>query len=188
MAQHTTARMLGACFSMTEAQIRLWNVTSCTFSWAEKLLLVYPMATESCAYDCARPPTELAPYADISGIGVSVVICSRRCSALTMIQICLSYTVTAGLALCLVMIYYVLDYNPCSHPLSEGAECGADLDNMAPANAIDQLLLSWRFKKCKCPRACYKRASWKAWSAHALTHVKIHLHSIVHPLTNKSVS
>ncbi|CAO2649903.1 Nn.00g011950.m01.CDS01 [Neocucurbitaria sp. VM-36] len=89
------------------------------------------MASPTCPVNCSIRPDKLTPYPDISGIGVN-----------------LSYTITAGLALCLVLAYYILAYRPDISPFGEATKgtSTASFEIIRP-NPIDNCLLFWRIGK-----------------------------------------
>ena len=64
------------------------------------------------------------------------------------LQVSLSYTITAGLALCLVLAYYILAYRPDISPFGEAMKgTSTPSFGIIKPNPIDNCLLFWRIGK-----------------------------------------
>ncbi|XPS79881.1 hypothetical protein M3J07_011874 [Ascochyta lentis] len=88
------------------------------------------MGNGTCTYSCSQHPTESIPNPDITGIGIS-----------------LAFTITAGLALCIVVAYYSIAYLPDANPFKSSTKkrhSRNDLD--LKQNPIDLYFLHWRLK------------------------------------------
>ncbi|KAF2652561.1 hypothetical protein K491DRAFT_718788 [Lophiostoma macrostomum CBS 122681] len=83
------------------------------------------MATQGCGYDCSVTIGSVPPNPDVSGIGVVI-----------------SYTVTAGFAVIILLVYYIAAYRPEINPFQHGK---AHQDSAPSAqfrpNAVDQMFL-----------------------------------------------
>ncbi|KAH6642917.1 hypothetical protein C7974DRAFT_469157 [Boeremia exigua] len=91
------------------------------------------MSTTNKTVDCSIHPTELRPNQDITGIGVS-----------------LAWTITAGLALCLVVANYFVAYRPDINPFgSHHPNPGRHAQFTFKSNPIDEQLLGWRLKRLR---------------------------------------
>ena len=104
------------------------------------------MNSSSCRYDCANPPDRLTSNADISGIGVSVADHVLSICLLTIEQVSLAYNVTAGLSVCIVLVYYFLMFRPDVHVLSIQQRHATAHHPEHQTNPVDQRLLCWRLK------------------------------------------
>lgn len=74
----------------------------------------------SCSYNCSAPPPPLSPDNDITGVGVII-----------------NYTVTAGIALLVIFIHYVVVYDPSHDPF----QVADDSDPPFRPNPVDEMFL-----------------------------------------------
>lgn len=74
----------------------------------------------SCSYSCSAPPPPLSPDNDITGVGVII-----------------NYTVTAGIALLVIFIHYVVVYDPSHDPF----QMADDSDPPFRPNPVDEVFL-----------------------------------------------
>ncbi|KAJ8113273.1 hypothetical protein OPT61_g4560 [Boeremia exigua] len=88
---------------------------------------------ETNSISCSNHRTKLEHNSDITGIGIT-----------------LSWTLTAGLALCLVISNYFVAYRPDVDPFdSQTTNTGSRAQSSFRPNPIDKQLLGWRLKKLR---------------------------------------
>jgi hypothetical protein len=106
------------------------------------------MSAGTCSHDCSRRLTELSPEPDITGIGVSTsspLAAHLISSDANNKKISLSYTITAGLAVLIVILYYIFAYSPHSDPFSGSSkDAGQQSGRVHQPNPIDTYILFWR--------------------------------------------
>jgi hypothetical protein len=102
------------------------------------------MDSGGCHYDCAKPPERLASNSDISGVGVSVSSACQSIRLTTWKQVSLAYTITAGLAVGIVLMYYISVYLPDGYMLNSQQQHTTPSTQNSPPNPIDYYLLYWR--------------------------------------------
>ena len=111
------------------------------------------MSNESCSYDCTSPRQFIPPYADISGIGVSLIVSLTALLAsllvlgwLRVIQIIIGYIGTAGIAVLVIVISHFTTYNPCEDPFgprnSNDENINERESRMFRSNPIDLITLT----------------------------------------------
>lgn len=104
-----------------------------------------------CAYSCDNQPSELEPYADISGLGVSPL--SHALSTNTLFnllnQIIISFVVAAYMVVGLLLIYYILIFDPRLDPFrkSDDNETKATYVNPVDDFVLNQIWTSRLFSK-----------------------------------------
>lgn len=144
---HAVVAKEGLCLSLASAHLKYLNRPHIHGSWLF-CRLIFSMDIGTCGYNCADPPKSLVSNTDISGIGVSTCSpgrCTVRTKLMTL-QVSLAYTITAGLSVCIVLVYYVLAYRPDVHPF-ECYELNTTLNDWGPkSNPIDEYLLFWRLR------------------------------------------
>ncbi|KAH7093346.1 hypothetical protein FB567DRAFT_173148 [Paraphoma chrysanthemicola] len=88
------------------------------------------MDSGKCTHNCSQRPDRLQSDPDISGIGIS-----------------LAYNITAFLALCVVLSYYVIAYRPEVDPFHRATGPGNSQNpHVYQPNPVDMRLLRWRAK------------------------------------------
>jgi hypothetical protein len=98
-----------------------------------------------CSYDCSRHPRELQPNADISGIGVSDIRLRKSLIQPNVVfEVALGYTITAAMAVLVIVAYYVFNYPPDADPFVDPGErlTGQGHVPFRP-NPIDVLILKF---------------------------------------------
>lgn len=108
------------------------------------------MSCGSCSYDCSleqgiTQAVDVCPNADVSGIGVGGRI--SKWPWLIDFQVVLGYTINAGIVVVIILVNYLLAFQPDADPFLE-AKPGAQPRPDFKPNPIDVLVIRFVREKC----------------------------------------
>lgn len=95
-----------------------------------------------CSYNWSHHPTEIEPDNDITGIGVSLHITLLSAQLLIRnCQVTISYVANAGIVVAIIMVHYLVTYDPELNPFRAGGNTKLQSSNLRqPTQSTESFL------------------------------------------------